>query len=232
VISLVGAVRDACVMADTKMIKTIGEHWVCATLARYNWAPALTRDGIERTDILAVGTHISSRPTIEIQVKTTKYYGRSTTWLLGTEEPPIARSKHEWFVLVLLPPHLEAPPWAFVVPRDHVAAATWIEHRYRSKTRTVPKQKRKNNFRQVKILWMTWLWYANRWDLLGTPTADVPVLLSKDLLWMMQVEGVGLPPGHPWNNALPEWVSTPGTARRPPGWDLRSQPAIPPIGAP
>jgi hypothetical protein len=39
---------------DTKMIKTVGEHWVCATLARYGWAPALTRDGLERTDILAV----------------------------------------------------------------------------------------------------------------------------------------------------------------------------------
>ncbi len=39
VIDLVGGVRDARVMADTKMIKTIGEHWVCATLARYKWAP-------------------------------------------------------------------------------------------------------------------------------------------------------------------------------------------------
>jgi hypothetical protein len=41
---------------DTKMVKTVGEHWVCATLARHGWAPALTRDGLERTDILSQST--------------------------------------------------------------------------------------------------------------------------------------------------------------------------------
>ena len=56
-------------MPDTKMTKTIGEHWVCTTLARLGWAPALTRDAIERTDILAVGTQHADRPRIEIQVK-------------------------------------------------------------------------------------------------------------------------------------------------------------------
>jgi hypothetical protein len=39
-------------MVDSKLTKTVGEHWVCATLARHDWAPALTRDGLERTDIL------------------------------------------------------------------------------------------------------------------------------------------------------------------------------------
>jgi hypothetical protein len=51
------------------MIKTIGEHWVCATPARYGWAPALTRDGLERTDILAVNTDLHHRPVVEIEVK-------------------------------------------------------------------------------------------------------------------------------------------------------------------
>ncbi len=32
-------------MADTKQTKSIGEHYVCAMLARCGWAPALTRDG-------------------------------------------------------------------------------------------------------------------------------------------------------------------------------------------
>lgn len=50
------------VMADTKMTKSVGEHWTCATLARHGWAPALTRDGMERTDILAVATHLQARP--------------------------------------------------------------------------------------------------------------------------------------------------------------------------
>lgn len=43
-------------MADTKQTKTVGEHHVAAELARRGWAPALTRDGVERTDILAVDT--------------------------------------------------------------------------------------------------------------------------------------------------------------------------------
>jgi len=40
------------VAMDTKMTGTIGEHFACAMLARHGWAPALTRDGLARTDIL------------------------------------------------------------------------------------------------------------------------------------------------------------------------------------
>jgi hypothetical protein len=40
--------------ADRKVIKSAGEHWVASMLARNGWAPALTRDALERTDILAV----------------------------------------------------------------------------------------------------------------------------------------------------------------------------------
>ncbi|WP_394163475.1 PDDEXK family nuclease [Galactobacter valiniphilus] len=54
-------------MADNKQIKTIGEHWVASELARRGWSPALTRDGLERTDILAVN---DSGDVIEVQVKT------------------------------------------------------------------------------------------------------------------------------------------------------------------
>jgi hypothetical protein len=38
------SVGDAYDMPDNKMTKSVGEHWVCATLARHRWAPALTRD--------------------------------------------------------------------------------------------------------------------------------------------------------------------------------------------
>jgi predicted AAA+ superfamily ATPase len=62
-------------MADTKQTKTIGEHLVASELARRGWAPALTRDGLERTDILAVDTG-PSRRMVEIQVKS----ARTTTW--------------------------------------------------------------------------------------------------------------------------------------------------------
>lgn len=66
-------------MVDRKMTKTVGEHWVCAALARHGWAPALTRDGIARTDILAVGTRLAHRPTVEIQVKTASDTGGRTS---------------------------------------------------------------------------------------------------------------------------------------------------------
>jgi hypothetical protein len=75
---------------DTKMIKTVDEHWVCATLARYGWAPALTRDGLERTDILAVNTVLVDRLVIEMQVKTASQRGRVTSWPLGTKAQLLA----------------------------------------------------------------------------------------------------------------------------------------------
>jgi hypothetical protein len=90
-------------VVDRKMTKTVGEHWVCATLARHNWAPALTRDGIARTDIQAVGTHLANRPTVEIQVKTATDTGIRTSWPLGGITGQTAASEHEWFVLVILP---------------------------------------------------------------------------------------------------------------------------------
>ena len=52
-------------MADTKQVKTVGEHHVAAELARRGWAPALTRDGLERTDILAVHPGSGERRQIE-----------------------------------------------------------------------------------------------------------------------------------------------------------------------
>jgi hypothetical protein len=67
---------------DTKMVKTVGEHWVCATLARHGWAPALSRDGLERTDILAVNTKSTDRPIVEIQVKTASHRGQETRRLM------------------------------------------------------------------------------------------------------------------------------------------------------
>jgi len=108
---------------DTMMVKTVGEHWVCATLARHGWAPALTRDGLERTYILAVNTKLTNRPVVQIQVKTASQRGQTTRWLLGTKAQLPARSDRGWFVLILLP-ELPAEPRAFVVTRDHLSAAT------------------------------------------------------------------------------------------------------------
>ncbi len=59
-------------MPDTKMPKSAGEHWVCSVLARLGWAVALTRDGLERTDILAVDTTATDRQ----QTGNRQAYGR------------------------------------------------------------------------------------------------------------------------------------------------------------
>lgn len=105
---------------------------MCATPARHNWAPALTRDGIARTDVLAVGTHLAHRPTVEIQVKTASDTGNRTSWLLGGVTQLTATSEHEWFVFALLP---KSPltPRAFVVPRDRLPS-----HRDRARQRAAP----------------------------------------------------------------------------------------------
>src|SRR5690348_17223860 len=107
-------------MADTKMIKSAGEHWVASMLARHNWAPALTRDGLERTDILAVKVVGKARQMIEIQVKATS----AKTWPLGDLSTKLAKSPREWYALVHLPQDPRRPPRTFVIPRNHVAAST------------------------------------------------------------------------------------------------------------
>ena len=186
------------------MTKTVGEHWVCATLARHNWAPALTRDGIARTDILAVGTHLAHRPAVEIQVKTASGTGSKTSWQLGGVTQVIAASQHEWFVLVLLP-NIPQPPRAFIIPRDHVSAATWIVHENWRTDPSAPAGKRNAGLSQARIQLIIWQDYEDRWDLLGTPTSDVPVLLPQWLRQRAHEQRVGLPPGHPWNQAMPQW---------------------------
>src|ERR1022692_4017345 len=191
-------------MADTKMTKTVGEHWVCATLARHSWAPALTRDGVERTDVLAVGTHLDHRPMVEIQVKTATQGGGTTSWIVGIKAQQIAKSEHEWFVFVLLPA-VPSAPRAFVVPRNHVSAATWIVHQNWRTDPTVPVGKRNAGLNLARVELVIWLAYEDRWDLLDTPTTEVPVLLPSWLRERAQEERVSLPPGHPWNDALPQW---------------------------
>jgi hypothetical protein len=82
---------------DRKMTKSIGEHWTCSELARRGWASTLTRDGIERTDILAVGTLLEERPRVEVQVKsaTQEKQLEAVRWTLGSLIPHLARSDAE-----------------------------------------------------------------------------------------------------------------------------------------
>ena len=105
-------------MMDKKLVKSAGEHWTCGILSQMGWAVALTRDGIERTDILAVnskGQHLS------VQVKTTTKTAKPK-FMFGSKVVERAVSSNEWYVLVALPGDISASPRAFVVPRDHASA--------------------------------------------------------------------------------------------------------------
>ena len=59
------------------------------------------------------------------------------------------------------------------------------------------------NIRLARIRSDIWQGYEDRWDLLATRTRQVPVLLPPWLHQRAQEKRVGLPPGHPWNEALP-----------------------------
>ena len=190
-------------MADNKMIKTVGEHWVCATLARHKWAPALTRDGLERTDVLAVATHLDHRPTIEIQVKTATEGTRLTSWPIGLKAQEIAKSVYEWFVLVLLPT-LPAAPRAFVVPRDarvggNLDRSSALANRSRSYPGTAECRAQPGADSVVCL-------GEIRRQVGPARHADHRRACSAPLVApRTRPERVGLPPGHPWAEALPAW---------------------------
>src|SRR3954447_839247 len=163
-------------MRDTKMTKSVGEHWICAELACRGWAPALTRDRLERTDILAVGTHLPDRPTIEMQVKTATGIADATSWPIGTKAQQSALSDREWFALLLLPP-VPTPPRCFIVPRDHVAAGAWMAHMAWLTDPTAPPGSRNAPVDRARVKAVIFAEYEERWDLLDDVTSGIPVML-------------------------------------------------------
>ncbi|MBO0906999.1 hypothetical protein [Arthrobacter sunyaminii] len=192
-------------MTDKKMSKSAGEHWVCSVLARHNWAAALTRDGLERTDILAVHTD-GPRRQIEVQVKAIQAKDAKGTWLLGLKSQQPALSQHEWYVLVLLDTSMPtAAPRSFIVPRDHVAAAAWIGHMNWLTDPETPPGKRNAGPDQSRVSVETFQPYEDRWDLLGTPTGEIPVMLPRHYRKLAVDPRVGLPEDHPWKEYLPDW---------------------------
>lgn len=194
---------------DTKQTKTIGEHHVAAELARRDWAPALTRDGLERTDILAVLTKSQNRRMVEIQVKAARGPAwDSISWPLGTKSQRPSLHDREYFVMVAVPQDLIRPPRNFVVPRSHVAAAAWISHTdWRTEPGIAPG-KRNAPVDRSRVYLPTFARYEDRWDLLLLDEPQAPVLLPERLRGLAGDDRVGLPTDHPWRIALPEWSLT------------------------
>ncbi|MEV4719864.1 hypothetical protein AB0J94_21910 [Micromonospora noduli] len=189
-------------MADRRLTGASGEHYVCYALARQGWVATLTREGLERTDILAVST--LSRRMVELQVKAAAPAGK-VSWMPGAKAFTPAFD-HEWYVFIALTRDLTHAPTCYIVPRFHVAAATWIVHRNWLTHPDAQPGTRNTTLAQARITAEVWSGYEGRWDLLEHSTNSVPVLLPH---WVRERAGeprVGLPPGHSWASALPpDW---------------------------
>jgi len=182
-------------------------------LTRQGWGAALTRDGLERTDILAVHTDNLTRPAIEVQVKSARA-AKNLNYPLGLTSQKIARSDREWFVFVALPEQddFRSAPRSFVVPRDHVAAAAHISHEdWRTDPNAAPGTRNAGVDMSRVGLWV-WEDYEDRWDLLAHPTTEVPVLLPAHFEELAFGDRVGLPENHPWSTARPTWGEPAGRA--------------------
>lgn len=191
---------------DTKQTKTIGEHHVAAELARRGWAPALTRDGLERTDILAALTDPQNRRLVEIQVKTARgAVWKSISWPLGPKSQAPSQHESEYFVMVAVPHDLTVPPRNFVVPRSHVAAAAWIEHMNWLTEPGIEPGKRNAPVERSRVSLTTFARYEDRWDLLLIDESKAPVLLPERYRDLAKEKRVGLPPDHAWRRKLPTW---------------------------
>lgn len=192
-------------MADTKQTKSIGEHWAASELARNAWAPALTRDGLERTDILAVKTE-GQRRQIEVQVKSARGTGVAFSWLLGKKSQLPPAHDAEWFVLVLVDNDPSKPLRGLVMPRAHVAAVAWMAHMDWLTEPGVPAGHRNAGIDRARVHLRDLMKYEARWDLLDHSAYEAPVLLPARYRDLAQDPRVGLPVGHPWIEYLPEWV--------------------------
>lgn len=192
-------------MVDTKQTKTIGEHYAAAELARRGWAPALTRDGLERTDILAVKTD-GDRRLIEVQVKTAMNTAwQYVNWPLGEKSQQPSASEVEYFVMVGVLSDTSVPPRFFVVPRSHVAAAAWIAHQNWLTEPGIPAGKRNAPVSRSRVHLKTFERYEDRWDLLEVDERACPVLLPAEYRGFALEARVGLPADHAWHTALPVW---------------------------
>ena len=116
-------------------------------LARLGWSPALTRDGVARTDILA--TWPASGHMIEVQVKTASYV-RNPRVVMGNNAQQLARSDHSgscsWRSASVRRTHHAATSST----RDRVAAAVWIAHQNWLTDPSVPPGQRNAHIDQAR----------------------------------------------------------------------------------
>jgi len=89
--------------------------------------------------------------------------------------------------------------------RNVVAATAWIVHQNWLTDPNAEPGKRNVGVDRARIALPYWEAYDNRWDLLDGSAYDAPVLLPPSVRAAALLDRVGLPPGHPWNDHLPDW---------------------------
>lgn len=188
---------------DTKLTGVAGEHHVCSELARRGWVASLTRDGLERTDILVVKPE-GDRRKLEVQVKTHVAPGN---WRVGEKVMRRADAyPGEWFVMVELP-EPGSQPRSWILPRAHLTAAAWIQAHLWLYDPTAKPGTRNTPPEQARVQPRTFPGYFDGWKLLDMNTDSVPVLLPTRL--REGFEKYGTPPGHPWGSEGPPSPWTP-----------------------
>ena len=114
--------------------------------------------------------------------------------------------QQEWYVFVLLGRFPDRPQ-TWVVPRDHVAAATWIVH-WAWKTDPGAKPGTRNAaIDRARVLPKIWDRYEDRWDLLAESAFNAPVLLRHWMGEKIDDSNVGLPEARRWRDQVSPFVA-------------------------
>lgn len=186
--------------SDRKLSASAGEHYVCSMLARRGWAASLTRDGLARTDVLAVEAS-DERRMVEVQVKTIT----AGSWPLGRKGIAGSVSDREWYVFVMLGEFPDRPR-TWVVPRDHVAVATWVGHMSWLNSSDAKPGTRNAGIDRARIGSEVWERYEDGWEALSEPAWGMPVLLPGWIRHWIDDPRVGLPEGHRWREEIPRFA--------------------------
>ena len=102
-------------------------------------------------------------------------------------------TEYEWYVLVGLRGELERPEF-FIVPRDFVAAFTWVSHRRWLSEEGRSGPHKNSQMRSIRGEWIGD--FRERWDILERSTYEVES--SHDAWVLEQARSFGLPDGHRW----------------------------------
>lgn len=187
-------------MVDTKQTKSVGEFDACAQLAMRGWAPALTRDGLAYTDIIATSESLHDAPFLSIQVKTS----RGKNFPINVVKIPVDTSNHDWFILTQWDQDTNTLEH-YIVPRNHVIAIVWAGHMRWLNDPNVPAGKRNAGVEAARIQATDFVGYHERWDLLEKPTDECPILAEHWIHEELLKPETALRPDHPWARDLPAW---------------------------